>query len=61
MPLEIPLERWNRAIKEGHSKLRPIPENTDLDIIFSLHFQRTVYNDGAFKFQGRTLSTYLHY
>ena len=42
MPLEIPLERWNRAIKEGHSKLRPIPENTDLDIIFSLHFQRTV-------------------
>lgn len=51
---EIPLERWNRAIKEDRCKLRPIPENTDLDAIFSLHFQRTVYNDGTFKFQGRT-------
>lgn len=50
---EIPLERWNRAIKEGRCKLRPIPENTDLDAIFSLHFQRTVYNDGTFKFQGK--------
>lgn len=51
---EIPVKRWNRAIKEGRSKLRPIPENTDLDAIFSLHFQRTVYNDGTFKFQGKT-------
>lgn len=50
---EIPVERWNRAIKEGRSKLRHIPEGTDLDAIFSLHFQRTVYNDGTFKFQGR--------
>lgn len=51
---EIPLERWNRAIREGRCKLRPIPEGTDLEAIFSLHFQRTVYNDGTFKFQGRT-------
>lgn len=51
---EIPVQRWDRAIKEGRSKLRPIPENTDLDAVFSLHFQRTVYNDGTFKFQGRT-------
>ena len=51
---EIPAERWNRALKEGRSKLRPIPQNIDLDDIFSLHFQRTVYNDGTFKFQGKT-------
>jgi hypothetical protein len=51
---EIPLERWNRAVKEGRCKLRPIPLNTDLDAIFSLHFQRSVYNDGTFKFQGKT-------
>lgn len=51
---EIPLERWNRAIKDGRSKLRPIPENTDLDAVFSLHFQRTVKSDGTFTFQGRT-------
>lgn len=51
---EIPVERWNRAIKEGRSKLRPMPQGIDLDAIFSLHFQRTVYNDGTFKFQGKT-------
>ncbi|MDI6793374.1 MAG: hypothetical protein QME81_10995, partial [bacterium] len=51
---EIPLERWNRAVEEGRSKLRPIPEGTDLDAIFSLHFERTVYNDGTFKYQGKT-------
>jgi len=51
---EIPIERWNRAIKDGRSKLRPLQENIDLDAIFSLHFQRSVYSDGTFKFQGRT-------
>ena len=51
---EIPMNRWNRAKKEGRSKLRPIPRAVDLDDIFSLHFQRTVYNDGTFKFQGKT-------
>jgi hypothetical protein len=51
---EVPLNRWNKAVKEGRCKLRPIPENTDLEAIFSLHFQRTVYNDATFKFQGKT-------
>lgn len=51
---EIPLERWNRAIEEGRSKLRPIPNGIDLDTIFSLHFERTVYNDGTFKYQGKS-------
>lgn len=50
---EIPLERWKKAIREKRSKLRPIPQDIDLDAIFSLHFPRTVYNDGTIKFQGR--------
>lgn len=28
---EIPLERWKRAIREKRSKLRPIPQDIDLD------------------------------
>lgn len=51
---EIPMERWNRAVKDGRSKLRPLPQDIDLDAIFSLHFERAVYSDGTFKFQGKT-------
>lgn len=51
---EIPQERWDRAVKDGRSKLRILPKDIDLDAIFSLHFQRAVYNDGTFKFQGKT-------
>jgi len=50
---EIPTERWNRAEREGRSKLRPIPQGLDLDAVFSLHFQRTVNNDGSFKFHSK--------
>jgi len=50
---EIPLERWKKAIREKRSKLRPIPQDIDLDAVFSLHFPRTVYNDGTIKFQGK--------
>lgn len=51
---EIPMERWKRAEREKRSKLRPLPLDIDLDTIFSLHFPRTVYNDGTIKFQGRS-------
>ena len=51
---EIPIERWKRAEREKRSKLRPLPQDLDLDTIFSLHFPRTVYNDGSIKFQGKT-------
>lgn len=51
---EIPLERWNRALKEGRAKLRPLPSGINLDTIFSLHFQRTVKPDGRFSLQGNT-------
>ncbi len=51
---EIPVERWNRALKEGRTKFKSIPNDIDLDAIFSLHFQRTVHNDGSFTFKGKT-------
>jgi len=51
---EIPLERWNKALKERRSTLRHLPNNINLDTIFSLHFQRTVKSDGCFSFQGTT-------
>jgi len=51
---EIPIERWKRAEKDKRSKLRPLPSDSDLDAIFSLHFPRTIYNDGTIKFQGKS-------
>lgn len=53
---EIPLERWNRAVQEKRSKLRPVSKDVNLDSIFSLHFQRTVKSDGTFVFQGQSYS-----
>lgn len=50
---EIPIERWNRTIKEKRTKLRNFKSYTDLDAIFSLHFKRRVANDGSFRFQSR--------
>lgn len=51
---EIPNQRFNRAIQEKRSKLKKLPKDIDLDAIFSLHFQRIVYNDGSIKFMGKT-------
>jgi len=51
---EIPMERWKRAEKDKRNKLRPLPQDLDLDAIFSLHFPRTIYNDGTIKFQGKS-------
>jgi len=51
---EIPKERWNKAIKDGKSKLRPIPTGKDLETIFSLQYQRMVKKDGTISFQGRS-------
>lgn len=51
---EIPIERWKRAENDKRNKLRPLPSDLDLDTIFSLHFPRTIYNDGTIKFQGKS-------
>jgi hypothetical protein len=50
---EIPIQRWKRAIHEKRSKLRPLPKNKDLDVIFSLHYPRSVANDGSFRFHNK--------
>ena len=50
---EIPDKRWQKAIEEGRSLLRPIPEKTPLDLIFALHYERFVRNDGTISFAGK--------
>jgi transposase InsO family protein len=49
---EPPEKRWQRAIKEGRSYLKPLPEKTPLDLIFALHYERTLGGDGSFTFHG---------
>jgi ribosomal protein S4 len=50
---EIPIDRWNRATKEGKSKVRSIPQDKDLDAIFSLQYKRKVKKDGTISYKGR--------
>lgn len=50
---EVPLKRWEEAIKAGKSRFRPIDPSIDLDIVFSLHYERKVKKDGTFSFEGR--------
>jgi hypothetical protein len=49
---QIPLKRWQAALQAGKSYLRPLPQ-TDLDLIFSLHYERRVKKDGTFSFRGQ--------
>lgn len=50
---EVPQKRWDEALKAGKGKFRPLDPTMNLDLIFSLHYQRTVKKDGTFSFQGR--------
>ncbi len=54
---EIPIKRWQEAIKEGKSKLRSLDPSTDLDRIFSIHLQRKTRKDGTIMFMGRKWPT----
>jgi len=49
---EIPFERWRAALQAGKSYLRPLPP-VDLNLVFSLHYERRVKKDGTFSFRGR--------
>ena len=51
---ETPAQRWNRAMKEGRCYLRPLPEKAPMDIIFGIHYERTLSKTGSFSFAGRT-------
>jgi hypothetical protein len=46
---EVPLHRWKAALESGKSYLRPLPK-TDLDLVFSLHYERRVKKDDMFTF-----------
>lgn len=49
---ERPNHRWNRALEEGRSYLKSIPEKTPLDLHFGLHYTRHVKKDGRISFGG---------
>jgi hypothetical protein len=49
---ERPNFRWKKAIEEGRSYLKPLPEKTPLDIVFGLHYTRQVKKDGRISFGG---------
>jgi len=50
---EIPFKRWEEAMEAGKGKLRPLDPLVDLDLVFSLHYERKVKKDGTFSFRGR--------
>jgi hypothetical protein len=50
---EVPRKRWDEALRAGRGKLRPLDPSRNLDLIFSLHYERTMKKDGTFRFQGR--------
>jgi hypothetical protein len=50
---EVPRKRWDQAIKAGKGKLRPLDPTVNLDLVFSLHYERTVKKDGTFSFRGK--------
>jgi hypothetical protein len=51
---EIPIERWDRAIREGESRLRPVPWGVSLNTVFSLHYPRLVRRDGTIQLFGKS-------
>ena len=50
---EVPLKRWQDALEAGTGRFRPLDPSMDLDLVFSLHYERTVKKDGTFSFRGR--------
>lgn len=54
---EIPLKRWQEAIRNGKGKLRPLDPSMDLDKIFSIHLTRKVRKDGTIMFMGKKWPT----
>lgn len=50
---ETPDKRWQKAIEEGRSLLKAVPEGISLDIVCSLHYPRAVKGDGTISFAGK--------
>lgn len=53
----IPSKRWENAVKEGKSKLKPLDDTTDLNWVFSIHNTRRVRKDGTISFKGKEYKT----
>ena len=49
---EIPLHRWDRAIREGRTQLRPVPEDTDWDHVSAFKSSRWVDGYGTISIRG---------
>ena len=49
---EIPFKRCEEAMKAGKGKLRPLGPLLDLDLVFSLYYERKVKKNGVFSFRG---------
>jgi len=47
------MKRWEEAIKASKGKLRPFDTATNLNVVFALHYKRTVKKDGTFSFKGK--------
>ena len=39
--------------KAGKGRLRPLDPSVNIDLVFSLHYERAVKKDGSFSFGGR--------
>jgi len=49
---ETPNQRFQRALEEGRTKFRPLPENTNLDDILCLRATRHLKKDNTFSYNG---------
>ncbi len=49
---ETPLFRWNQAVKERRSYLKPVDYKGSLDLLFGEHYLRQVRKDGRISFGG---------
>lgn len=46
----MPRERWEEVVKIEKGRLRSLLAEVNLDLVFSLHYERTVKKDGTFSF-----------
>lgn len=53
---EVPSKRWDDAVKNGKGRIKPLPEDLELDMIFSIHLKRTARKDGTIMFMGKKWS-----
>lgn len=53
---ETPAARWEGGVRQGHGRVRPLPEGLDLALLFAVHQERVVHSDGKIRFLGQPWS-----